>query len=108
MADEQALKGAAANQDVRHNYDSVKATTRRATRGGESSHERICRVYGMKGEKLNRREESKLSRKEQTMTDRLTSGHHSELRYWQHKIGRTVDTICRKCGVGGDSRTRHV
>ena len=28
--------GAAANQDVRHNYDSVKATIRHATRGGKS------------------------------------------------------------------------
>ena len=34
MADEQALKGAAANQGVRYNYDSVKGTIRCATRGG--------------------------------------------------------------------------
>ena len=51
MAEEQARKGAAANQeDVRQNYDSVKAIIRRATRLGDLSHEGIRRVCGVKGE----------------------------------------------------------
>ena len=74
---------------------------------GEISHERIRRVYGMKGETPDRREESKLSRKEQTMMGRQRSGHHPELKYWLHKIGRVVDTICRKCGIG-DETAEHV
>ena len=94
VADEQALIGAAANQeDVRHNYDSAKATIRRAT-SGEISYERICWVCGMKGKNLDSREKSKLSRKEQTTIGRLRSGHHPEHKYWLHKIGCAVDTIC--------------
>ena len=34
---------------------------------------------------------------------RLRSGHHPELKYWLHKIGRAVDTICRKCGIGEET-----
>ena len=102
MADKKAQEEAAANQDVQHNYGSVKATIRRTTRGGEIFHERICLIYGMKGEKLDRREESKLSRKEMTM-GRLKSGHHPELKYWLHKIWRAVDTICRRCGIGEET-----
>ena len=94
MADELVRKRAAANQEgVRHNYNSAKATIRRAIRGGEISHERIRRVYGMKGEKLARRKESRLSRKEQTTMGRLRSGHHPEIKYWLHKIGRAVDHL---------------
>ena len=66
---------------------------------GKISQERIRWVYGMEGEKRNRREESKLSRKEQTTMGRLSSGHHPELKHLQHKIGRAVDSICRKCGI---------
>ena len=57
-------------------------------------------MYGMKGEKLDRREESQLSRKEQTTMGRLRNGHHPEVKYCLHKIGRAVDTICRKYGIG--------
>ena len=104
MADEQVRKGAAANQkDVRHNYESEKATIRHATRWGEVSHERICRVFGMKCEKLERRVESKLLRKEQTTMGRLRSGHHPEFKYWQHKVGGTEDTICGKCRFGEET-----
>ena len=48
---------------------------------GKIFHERICRVYGMKGEKLDHREESKLSRKGQTTMGHLRSGHHPELKH---------------------------
>ena len=100
MAYEQARRGAATNQeDVRTNYDSAKPIIRRATRGGKISRERIRRMYGMKGEKLDRRVESKLLGKVQTMMCRLTSGNHPEVKYWLYKVGRAVDTICRKCGI---------
>ena len=57
----------------------------------------------MKGEKLDGREESKLSWKEQTTRDCLRSGQHLKLKYWLYKIGRAVDSICRKCGIGEDT-----
>ena len=80
MADKQAQIGAAANQeDVQHICDSTKAAIRCATRTGEISHERIHHVYGMKVEKLDHREESKLSKNEQMMIGHLRSGHHPEL-----------------------------
>ena len=110
MADGQSRYRDAANQeDVRHNYDTEKATIRRATRGGYNSHEIICRLVSMKGETLDRIEELKLSRKEQTTMGLLRSGHNPELKYWLYKIGRAVDTVCWKCGIGEvDSRTRRV
>ena len=83
------------------------ATVRRPPSGllpeREISYERICRVYGMKEEKLDRRKESKSSRKEQTTIGHLRSGHQPDLKYWLHKIERTVDTICWKCGIGEDT-----
>ena len=107
MADEQAQKGAAANQeDVHHNYD-CDGHHQACYLRGEISHEGIHRVYGMTGEKLDLREESKLSRKEQMTMVRLISGHHQELKYWLHKIGRTVDTVCGKCGIGEET-SEHV
>ena len=60
-------------------------------------------MYGMEGEKLDHREESKLSRTEVTTIGRLRNGHHPELKYWWHKIGCVVDTICRKCRVGEET-----
>ena len=33
--------------------------------------------------------------------------HHTELKYWLRKIGRAVDTICRKCGIG-EQTAEHV
>ena len=67
---------------------------------GEIFHEIIRRLYGANGEKLDRRKESKLYKKEQMTMGRLRSGHHSDLKCWLHKIWRAVDTIYRKCGVG--------
>ena len=101
MADEQVQKGAAAIQEnVRHNYDSAKATIRHATRGGEISHEGIRRVYCMKGKTFDRGVDSMLSGKEQTKMGRRRSGHHPELKYWMHKIRHAVGTICRICRIG--------
>ena len=31
---------------------------------------------------------------------RLGSGHHPDLKYWLHKIGRALDIVCWKCGMG--------
>ena len=33
----------------------------------------------------------------------LRRDHHPDLKYWQHKVGRTVDTICSKCEVGEET-----
>ena len=86
---------------------STKTTIRRISREGKISHERICQVYGAKGEKLDRREESKMSRKEQMTMGRLRSGNNADLMYWLHIIGCAVDNICRKCGVGVET-AKHV
>ena len=53
----------------------------------------------MKAENLDRREETKLLGKEQITMGRLRSGHHPELKNCLHKIWRTVDIVCRKCGI---------
>ena len=34
---------------------------------------------------------------------RLRSGHHPDLKYWLHKIGRVLDTVCWKCGMGEET-----
>ena len=75
MADDDYRIGADANQeDVRDHFDSAYATIMHAI-----SDERIHSVYGVKGEKLVRWEETMLSRKEQTSVDCLRSGHHPKL-----------------------------
>ena len=64
MAVDLARKRAAGNQEaVRQNYDSTKVRIRCASREGKISNETIRRVYGIKGENLDRREEAKLSAK---------------------------------------------
>ena len=60
-------------------------------------------LYGNRGEKIDRRAEANLSRKEQTTVSRLKSGHHPNLKYWLHKIGRAVDRVCRKCDLGEET-----
>ena len=85
MADEQARRGSADNQeDARHNYDSAKATIRRATKGEEISHE-----IPMKSEKLDRIDESKLSTKEQRTMGRQRNCHQPELKYWWKNRARS-------------------
>ena len=97
IADEQAQIGAATNQEgVRHHYNSAKATIRRVARGEKISHVGIRQLYGAKGEELDHIEESKLYRIEQMTMGQVRSGHHSDLKYWLHMIGRAVDNICRK------------
>ena len=104
MADTKAKDGASLPQtDVDCHYDSTKAEIRRRTRGAAIQHERIRRIYGERGEKIHRKAEKELSRKEQVTLSRLRSGHHPELKYWQKKIDRASDDICRKCGM--DSET---
>ena len=34
---------------------------------------------------------------------RLKSDHHPDQKYWLHKIGRVLDTVCRKCGMGKET-----
>ena len=104
MADEQARRGAAANQeDVRHYCDSAKATITRVTRGWKISHEGIGRVFGAKGEKLDSIEESKLQRKEQMAMGRLRSVLDPDRMYWLHKVGLEVGVIYKKCEVGKET-----
>ena len=26
-----------------------------------------------------------------------------DLKYWLHKIGKVLDTVCRKCGIGAET-----
>ena len=60
-------------------------------------------MHCMKREKIDRREESTLSRKEQMTMGRLRCGHHRELKNWLHKIGRAVDTVSGKCRIGEET-----
>ena len=41
-----------------------------------------------------------VTRKDQVSVIRLKNDHHPDQKYWLHKIGRALDTVCRKCGIG--------
>ena len=73
---------------------SPRATHQRV----EISNERICGVYFAQGE-MNRRKDSRSSRKEQMLVGRLRICLHWDLKYWLHKIRRALDAICRKYAV---------
>ena len=104
MADEAAKEGSTADQTgCCWFYSSAKAAIRRLTRTRPISHPRIRAVYGERGEKVDRKAEEALTRAEQVTLSRLRSGHHPELKYWQHKIGRATDVTCRKCGIGEET-----
>ena len=57
----------------------------------------------MKGKKLDHREESILSMKEQMMMVCLLCGHHSVLKYFLHRVWREVDSNCRKCRIAEET-----
>ena len=62
-----------------------------------TTHECLCckRV-----EKVNcKLENLQLSMKDQVSISRLRSGHHPDLKYWLHMIGKSLDTVCRKYGA---------
>ena len=62
------------------------------------------RTYGERGEEVNDKLESLLlSMKDQVSFSRLRSGHHPDLKYWLHNIGRALDTVCRKCGMAEET-----
>ena len=85
---------------VSHHYDSVKAAMRQATKEPPVANKRLGRIYGKGVEKVNHKLESlQLSRKDQVSMSRLRSGHHADLKYWLHKIGRALDTVSQKCGM---------
>ena len=61
-------------------------------------------VYVEGGGKVSHKLQSQqLSRKDQVSISRLRSGHHPDLKYWLHEIGRALDTVCRKCGMGKET-----
>ena len=67
LADVAAKEGTTMEQEgVSHHYDSAKAAIRQATKEPPITHERLGRIYGERGEKVNHKLESpQLSRKEQ-------------------------------------------
>ena len=75
-------------------------------------------IYGGRDKKVNHRldslplsrkgrcqgrtvvKEGPLSRKDRVSVGRLRSGHHPDLKNPLHKIGRALDTVCQKYGMG--------
>ena len=84
-------------------YETAKSVIRRATKSQLLNHPRLQKVYGERGETINRTLERDLNRKEQVTYGRLRSGHHPELKYLFFKINRAVDTSCRKSGIGEET-----
>ena len=84
-----------------HHYDPMKVAIGRATKAPPMAHKRLRDIYNKRSEKVNYKLESfQLSKKDQISTSRLSSGHHTDLIYWHHKIARELDTVCRKCEMG--------
>ena len=44
-----------------------------------------------------------LSRKDQVSFCILRSSHQPDKKYWLHNIGRALDTVCQKCGIGKET-----
>ena len=105
LADVATKEGTTVEQEgVSHHHKSAKAAIRPVTKKPPITHERLRRIYGERGEKVNHKLKSQqLSRKDQVSISRLRSRHHPELKYWLHKIGRALDTVCRKCGMGEET-----
>ena len=59
---------------------------------------------GQKRRKVDHMLESlQLSRKDHVSISILRSGLHPDMKYWLHKIGRALDTVCWKCGMGEET-----
>ena len=72
------------------------AAIRQTTKEKLITHERLFRINGKRGEKVNHKLDSlQLSRKDKVYVSRLRCGHSTFL----HKIGGTLDTTCRKCRI---------
>ena len=101
LADAQSKKGADADQtDVDHQYTTAKAMIRRATRGGPASHKLTQWIYGDRGSKVNRKEDQ-LGRTGDFKPPSIWSPSGTQILVG--KINRAVNTICRKCGLEGET-----
>ncbi|CAI9721514.1 RNA-directed DNA polymerase from transposon X-element [Octopus vulgaris] len=104
LADEKAKERSEQDQEgTDWHYAASKAAIKRSIKIPPMQHERLRKVYGERGEKLNRIEERQLTRQEQVTLSRLRGGHYPDLRSWQHKIGRIEDPICRNCKMGEET-----
>ena len=83
-----------------HHYDSANAVIRQATKEAPITHEHLRHIYVKRGEKVKHKLESlQLLMTDQVPVSRLWGGHHPDLKYLFHKIGRVLDTVRRKCGM---------
>ena len=91
-------------EGVGHHYDSANAAIWQATKEPPITHKHLCSIYSIRGEKVNNKLEILLlSRKDHVSISIPRSGHHPDLKYWLNEIGRALDTVCRKCGMGEDT-----
>ena len=91
-------------EEVSHHFESAKAAIRLATNEPTISHERLRRIYGERGGNENHKMENlQMSRQDQFSISRLRSDHHTDLKCWLHKIGRALDTVCRKICMREDT-----
>ena len=87
-----------------HHYDSSKAAILRAIKEPSVAHGRLRSICDERGEKFSHKMDClQLSRKDQVSISRLRCGHHLDLKYWLHKIGRALNTVCRKFCMGEET-----
>ena len=87
-----------------HHYETAKAEIRQATKEPPITYKRLRCIYGEKGENVNNKLESlQLSKKDQIYVSRERIGNHPYLKYWLHKIGRALNTVCPICGMGEET-----
>ncbi|XP_042882932.1 uncharacterized protein LOC122259980 [Penaeus japonicus] len=75
-------------------FAAVKAHIRREIRDPPIAHERTAQTY--KGYTTDKDKEIR-SRADQVVLARLRSGHHKNLRAYQHRIDESVDPTCPHC-----------
>lgn len=107
MADSKASEGGNMPQlDTSWTHDTAKAAIKRHLNEPAIQHPRLARMYSniING---NNNEDKGINRQQQVTLSRLRSGHHQDLRYWQHKVGREESDLCRLCG-GASETSEHV
>ena len=97
-ADKLAEEGTRLEQNIPYTYETAKTCIRRHIRAPPLRHPTIRRIY-----QDGRKKDSDLTRSEQVNISRLRCNHHTNLRYWTHKVGLTEDDRCRLCGLTSET-----
>ena len=103
-ADRVAARGCGEPQEAAEvPFKTAKAAIMRSVKEEPIQHERLRQVYGTNRELFGGRAEGSLPRRDQVTMSRLRSGHHPNLRYWTHKVGKDESDQCRLCNTGKET-----